>query len=119
MNSTIYLVFVQYNNYEIKSNINYMLNFQEDLLIYLTQYLNISDYKKIISTNSQIRDIFSKNKNKIWFNIINGTKNFSISERKDYYTIHILKNKNSYCISFPNKLDIKENFMQLYKNYYL
>ena len=96
-----------------------MLDFQEDLLIYLTHYLNISDYKKIISTNSQIKNIFEKNKNKIWFNIINGTQNYNISKNKESYTIHMLKNKNSYCLSFPNKLDIKENFIHFYRKYYL
>ena len=48
-----------------------MFEFTEDLIIYLTKYLNISDYRKIILLNKKTSNILYKYENYVWNNIIN------------------------------------------------
>ena len=99
-----------------------MLEFTEDLLIYLTEYLDIKNYINLLLVNSNIKKILCKNENRIWFNIINNTKNFDINKSKEYYNIHFIKSKDNiknsvskYCFTFPDRMNIKTSFIYFSK----
>ena len=100
-----------------------MFEFTEDLILYLTKYLNISDYRNIILLNKKTRNILYKYENYVWNNIINGTQNCKITKRRNYYNIEIIQNideqdsiKKKYCFTFPDKMNIKKNFQRFCNN---
>jgi hypothetical protein len=100
-----------------------MFEFTEDLILHLTKYLNISDYRNIILLNKNTRNILSKYENYVWNNIINGTKNCKITKRGNYYNIEITQNidkpdsiKKKYCFTFPEKMSIKKSLQRFCNN---
>ena len=114
----MYSYVILFNNYYNKIKIfhNNMKYFNDDIIIHLTKYINIPEYKNMVLTCKYFRDTIKKCEKVVLLNIINN-EGYDISVFENYQRIKLTKKNNTYCCTVPRNISIKTLFKDFFEKY--
>ena len=84
-----------------------MLYLNENIIVHLTKYMNISEYKNMISISKYFYDTVKKYENIFLINLLNNKEGYDFSIFNEYQRIRITKKNNSLCYTIPKNMSIK------------
>ena len=94
-----------------------MLYLNENVLIHLTKYINISEYKNLILICKYFHDTVKKYEKNVLIELINNKEGYEFTVFENYQRIKITKKNNSICYTIPKDISAKSIFEELNSKY--
>ena len=94
-----------------------MLYLNDNVLIHLTKYINISEYKNFILICKYFHDTVKKYEKNVLFELINNKEDYEFTVFEKYQRIKVTKKNNSICYTFPKDISVKSIFEELNSKY--
>ena len=83
-----------------------MKYFNDDIIIYLTKYINIGEYINLSFCSSNIKKVFDNNKETVLTNVVNNIDNCNLNKNNKNYVLKIIQGNNTFVGTLPEDLCI-------------